>query len=312
MSVVHLWAGLAGLGFGLGLLLLVTGLPVLNKPGLSVRVAPHLRSTPQMSEPLLTVSSSMSSVTQLLAPAVRAVSLMMGQWGVFPSTEMLTERLRQARSALSPADYRFQQLGWAAVGGLGGAAISAITFTAGGFNPAAAVLMVLSGAVLGAVLRNQRLSARIAKRQQRMLAEFPTVVELLALAVSAGETVPAAFHRISQSCRGEIAEEFAVLMTRVRAGAPFSKALRSLSGEIQLPALERFFEAVLVAVDRGTPLAEVMHAQAADARDVTKRELMESAGRKEIAMLAPVIFGILPLTILFAAFPGLALLQIGL
>lgn len=312
MSVTHVWAGLAGLGFGLGLLLLVTGLPALNKPGLSARVAPHLRSTPQVRDSSLTASSSLSSTAQLFAPIGRAAFQTLGRLGLLPSSELLAQRLRQARLGLSPAEYRLQQLVWAAAGGLGGALISALGSTAGGFNPLAAVLVVLAGAVLGAALRNQRLSARIATRQQRMLAEFPTIAELLALAVSAGETVPSAFHRISHSCRGEMAEELGVLMARVRTGTPFGKALRSLSHEIQVPALERFFEGVLVAVDRGTPLAEVMHAQAADARDVTKRELMESAGRKEIAMLAPVIFGILPLTIIFAAFPGLALLQIGL
>ena len=45
-------------------------------------------------------------------------------------------------------------------------------------------------------------------------------------------------------------------------------------------------------------------------RDNAKRELMETAGKKEIGMMAPVVFLILPLTVLFAMFPGLSLLNL--
>ena len=46
-------------------------------------------------------------------------------------------------------------------------------------------------------------------------------------------------------------------------------------------------------------------AQTADVREARKRHLMEIGGRKEIAMMVPVIFLILPVTILFALYPGL-------
>ena len=65
-----------------------------------------------------------------------------------------------------------------------------------------------------------------------------------------------------------------------------------------------------MAIERGTPLADVLRAQAQDVRDNSKRELMEIAGKKEIAMLAPVVFFILPLTVVFAVFPGLSLMRL--
>ncbi len=65
-----------------------------------------------------------------------------------------------------------------------------------------------------------------------------------------------------------------------------------------------------MAIERGTPLADVLRAQAQDVRDNAKRELMETAGKKEIAMLAPVVFFILPLTVIFAVFPGLSLMRL--
>ena len=66
------------------------------------------------------------------------------------------------------------------------------------------------------------------------------------------------------------------------------------------------------ALERGTPLVEVLRAQAQDARDDSKRELLEIAGRKELAMMFPLVFMILPITICFAIFPGLVVLQLGM
>jgi tight adherence protein C len=57
-------------------------------------------------------------------------------------------------------------------------------------------------------------------------------------------------------------------------------------------------------MERGTPLADVLHAQAADVREAGRRLLIETAARKEIAMMAPVVFFVLPVTILFAFYPG--------
>ena len=73
--------------------------------------------------------------------------------------------------------------------------------------------------------------------------------------------------------------------------------------------LRRFVDGVVIAVQRGTPLAEVLRAQAQDVREEGRRALMEAGGRKEIAMMVPVVFLILPVTILFAVFPGFTLFR---
>jgi tight adherence protein C len=71
-----------------------------------------------------------------------------------------------------------------------------------------------------------------------------------------------------------------------------------------LPALARFADGVAISVERGTPLADVLRAQAVDVREAGRRALMEAGGRKEIAMMVPVVFLVLPVTVLFALFPG--------
>jgi tight adherence protein C len=82
------------------------------------------------------------------------------------------------------------------------------------------------------------------------------------------------------------------------------RALEGIAERTSLPALARFVDGVAVAVERGTPLADVLRAQAADVREAGKRALLEAGGRKEIAMMVPVVFLVLPITVVFALFPG--------
>ena len=70
-------------------------------------------------------------------------------------------------------------------------------------------------------------------------------------------------------------------------------------------------EQIVGALERGTPLVEVLRAQAQDSRDVAKRDLLETAGKKEVAMMIPLVFLILPMTIVFAIWPGIFVLQVG-
>jgi tight adherence protein C len=83
-----------------------------------------------------------------------------------------------------------------------------------------------------------------------------------------------------------------------------------MSHRVAVPAITRFVDGIAVAVERGTPLAEVLRSQACDAREVHKRTLMEIGGRKEILMLVPVVFLVLPVTVLFALYPGIAHFQV--
>jgi len=142
-----------------------------------------------------------------------------------------------------------------------------------------------------------------------MLTEFPTVAELLALAVGAGEGAVGALDRVCRLSHGELAGELRRCLADARAGANLPTALHGLADRTGLPSLRRFVDGVVIAVQRGTPLAEVLRAQAQDVREEGRRALMEAGGRKEIAMMVPVVFLILPVTVLFAVFPGFSFFQ---
>src|SRR5690606_3812227 len=149
------------------------------------------------------------------------------------------------------------------------------------------------------------------RRLARLLDELPVVLEFMTLSLSAGEGILDALRRIARTSSGELAAELGSVVTAVNTGLPLAETLGELSRALELPPLTRCIDRLIGALARGTPLAEVLRAQAQDGRADAKRDLLEVAGKTEVAMLVPLVFLILPVTILFAVYPGIFVLQVG-
>jgi tight adherence protein C len=158
--------------------------------------------------------------------------------------------------------------------------------------------------IAGLLARDYLLARAVARRSALIELELPTIAELLALAVAAGEGPIGALERVVSLSGGELAGELGRALGDARAGATLLVALQGVANRTAVPAVARFTDGLSVAIERGTPLAEVLRAQAVDAREAGRRSLLEAGGKKEIAMLMPVVFLILPITVLFALYPG--------
>ena len=206
--------------------------------------------------------------------------------------------------------FRAEQVIWGAAGGILGLVTSTlVSVSKSALSVPFVVGLTFVGVALGAIVRDTALTQAAQRREQRMLAEFPTVAELLALAVSAGEGAIGALERVCRLSDGQLADELRRCLADARAGANLPTALQGLADRTGLPSLSRFVDGIVIAVERGTPLAEVLRAQAQDVREDGRRALMEQGGRREILMMVPVVFLILPVTVLFAIYPGLSFLR---
>src|SRR3546814_11757873 len=108
----------------------------------------------------------------------------------------------------------------------------------------------------GVIFCDDNLSTRARKRDQQGLVEFPTVAELLALAVAAGESPVAALDRVVRRSRGALSEDLSRVLAAIRTGQPVSAAFDDLASRSGLPVVSRFASGVAVAIDRGTPPAD--------------------------------------------------------
>ena len=305
------WTGAtAGVLLLAGVVLVVAGLPASRRPTLDDRLEPYLRDTPRPSRLLSRPAPPRGpfGFGELVAPYVGRLGARVGAvLGGGPSVER--RQLRAGR--LADVDrFRAEQVMAGALGGLGGLVFTgAVAVAQRRFPVPVLVSMVLVGVVGGIALRDYLLTRAAVRREARMLTEFPTVAELLALAVSAGEGAVGALERVCRLSQGELSDELRRCLADARAGANLPTALQGLADRTGLMSLTRFVDGIVVAVERGTPLAEVLRAQAQDVREDGRRTLMEQGGRKEIYMMVPIVFLTLPVTVLFALYPGLSFLH---
>ncbi|MFB9767449.1 type II secretion system F family protein [Nocardioides kongjuensis] len=292
-----------GLVAALGLALVASRAVAIRRPRLEDRVLPYVRDLTPARRTTTASTGAPTTLTLLLGPLLRRAAD--GVERVVGGAPSVRRRLARSGSALTLHEFRVQQVQW----GLSGFAVAAgygvlRTWTRPG-APLPLLLACVGAFACGVLLRDNRLSSQVRRREALMLAEFPTVAELLALSVAAGESPVGALDRVVRRSGGELSREFGELLARIRTGEPVADAFDRLAATTGLSVIARFAHGIAVAIERGTPLADVLHAQAADVREAGRRELIEQASRKEIAMMVPVVFLVLPTTVLFAFWPGL-------
>jgi tight adherence protein C len=297
---------LLGLVGATGLVLVVSYAPPFRSVRLVDRLAPYVHDTPPPSRLLGTATEPglLTAVRRIFGPAIGDGARLVDR--VLGGRAAVRRRLDALASEMSVEDFRIEQVVWGGLGLLAAALLATVgSVAAGRLNVLSVGLLCLAGLVGGVLGRDWWLTQQVAKREETLLAEFPVIAELLALAVTAGESPTAAIARVTRLSGGELARELDAALGRARAGQPLVEALQRVADRTSLDPLARFIDGLLVAIERGTPLAEVLRAQAADVREAGKRRLLEAGGRKEIAMMVPVVFLVLPVTVLFALFPGL-------
>lgn len=154
-------------------------------------------------------------------------------------------------------------------------------------------------------LIDRQLTGEVIKYRLGIESEFAAVIEMLTLSLSAGESPLGAMTRISQRSHGLLAHEFGIVIAAVRKGASFHLALDDFGRRVNSIVIRRFVDALITAMLRGAPLVDVLARYAAEARQHQRNILMDKAGKAEISMMVPVVFLILPISVLFALWPSL-------
>ncbi len=286
-----------------GILLLIMGLPIARGGQLATRVDPYVSGLRGRPSALLTRSFHPGR------PLLRGLSRKLAPW-LRPNRDLVT-RLHAAGDARAPEVFRVEQFLWAFTGGalaVAGFVLLATLFKAADVR--ALPFLVAIGATLGFLGRDWLLQRQTRLRRDRLDEELPIAVDLIALAVMAGESIPAAFGRVAQSMSGGLGVELRRVVADVRAGESLRDALENFAHRSEDTATLRLVDALCTGIERGTPLADVLRAHAEDARETRRKRLIETAGRKEVLMLVPVVFLIMPVVVVWALYPGLVSLRL--
>lgn len=134
--------------------------------------------------------------------------------------------------------------------------------------------------------------------------EFSEMIEMFALATSAGESLLGGLKFLASFPNSGHAQLFQEVIALSDDGISLMQAVDLVAERSGSESFRKFANTVLLALERGSPLSAVLLNQAAESRSSYKADLLALAGRAEIALLIPVVFLILPLSVIFTLWPS--------
>lgn len=224
----------------------------------------------------------------------------------FPDKSQVRARLAQVGQENGYEEFRMKQILRAAIGAT---AIFVVALFATKTPTFAMIMSALAGSGIFFLMDHQ-LSREVIAYRRSIESEFASVIEMLTLSLSAGETPLGAITRISLRSKGLLGSEFRKVTESVRCGNSFQDSLDSFGRRVDSVVIRRFVDSLVTAMSRGAPLIEVLQRHAAEARQNQRNILMDKAGKAELSMMVPVVFLILPISVLFALWPSLTHLNL--
>ena len=165
------------------------------------------------------------------------------------------------------------------------------------------ILLMLFLATL-LVFMGRRRASQQKSHQEEFDAELPTQIQLLTVLISSGVSPARAIALLSTRSNSISSQRFSEVVNGIEAGETIVEALDKLAQRHHSLVLRRFITSLILGIERGSSLTPILISQVRDSRLSNKSETLKRAGKSEIALLIPVVFLILPISILFALWPS--------
>jgi Flp pilus assembly protein TadB len=135
--------------------------------------------------------------------------------------------------------------------------------------------------------------------------ELSKILQMLAIMISAGESPVTALRYISKRSSGKLALLIKTSLGNYEQNGNLFKTLEFISSATNSTQVRRLLNAVRISAERGSPMLDTLQNQVRSLNKEIKVNLLNRAGKSEIALLIPVVFLILPTSILFAVWPSI-------
>jgi tight adherence protein C len=248
-------------------------------------------------------------------PAAQAAAMdvfrMMGE--ALPPWAANTTELRRE---LAAAGYRWPSavsvlLGIKCASGLMLAAMGAWATVTFGQGASGAFLPAACGLAFGYMVPDRILTRLATRRSAQLRRGLPAALDLMVLAVEAGQALDAAILDTSRGLRishPDLAAEFTQLHLELKANTSREDALRNFSRRTREPEIQKF-AALLIDTDRfGTSLAPALRVHARYLRTRFRQSAQERARKVGVKLIFPVFFLIFPSVILVTLGPAVLLI----
>lgn len=146
-------------------------------------------------------------------------------------------------------------------------------------------------------------------RNADLLLEIPDFASLIAFAVSAGESLENALRLAVSRSSSFLANEFLVVIKSVDHGSVLGEELEKLATESVSDQVRELASKLALASTNGSAVSDLIADYVESSIQELKAHLLDRAGKNETKMMVPLVFVILPITVMFAVYPSLTLIQ---
>ena len=142
-------------------------------------------------------------------------------------------------------------------------------------------------------------------KESELNEELVNILQMLSIMISAGESPMMALRYISQRSVGYIPELIDQSFSKYESGRNLAQTLEQIAIATGSSQVRRLTNSIQIAIQRGTPILEVLNNQVQSLNKQINLALLKKSGKSEIALLIPVVFLILPVSISFAIWPSI-------
>jgi len=135
--------------------------------------------------------------------------------------------------------------------------------------------------------------------------ELVNILQMLSIMISAGESPIMALRYISQRSVGYIPTLIKQSFSKYESGNNLTQTLEYIAAATGSSAVRRLTNSIQIAIQRGTPILDVLNNQVQSLNKQINLALLKKSGKSEITLLIPVVFLILPVSISFAIWPSI-------
>ena len=142
-------------------------------------------------------------------------------------------------------------------------------------------------------------------KQSKINEELVSILQMLSIMVSAGESPMSAMKYVSKRSEGILPSLIKQSFMKYEDGRTLTQTLDFIATATGSSQVKRLTNSIQIAIHRGTPILEVLNNQVLALNKQINFNLMKLSGKSEITLLIPVVFLILPVSISFAIWPSI-------
>ena len=142
-------------------------------------------------------------------------------------------------------------------------------------------------------------------KQSEVNEELVNILQMLSIMISAGESPMMAMRYVSMRANGYLPKLINLSFGKYASGNNLAQTMEFIATATGSTQVRRLTNSIQIASERGTPILEVLNNQVQSLNKQINLSLLKKSGKSEIALLIPVVFLILPISISFAIWPSI-------